>query len=90
MSGSDERTARDWFDEAQRAYVEGHQACASCGRTHQVYRGRRGQRLEYYCPACDFYAFHDESSGQFYAVAGRELPQFVPPVPASFAPAVAL
>ena len=36
--------------------------------------GRRGKRLEYYCPACDFFAFHDESSGQFFAVAGRPLP----------------
>jgi hypothetical protein len=69
-----ERTAREWFDEAQRAYVEGHQACASCGGKHQVYKGRRGGRLEYYCPACDFFAFHDEGSGQFYAVAGRPVP----------------
>ena len=70
-----ERTAREWFEEAARAYAEGHQACASCGGRHQVYKGRRGSRLEYYCPACDFYAFHDESKGQFYAAAGHEVPE---------------
>lgn len=69
-----ERTPREWFEEAARAYVEGHQACACCGGSHQVYKGRRGSRLEYYCPQCDFYAFHDESSGQFYAAAGRDVP----------------
>jgi hypothetical protein len=83
MSGQQERTAREWFDEAQRAYVEGHQACASCGGRHQVYKGRRGHRLEYYCPACDFYAFHDESIGQFYAVAGRDVPDVAHAGPAS-------
>jgi len=70
-----ERTAREWFEEAERAYAERHQACASCGGRHQVYKGRRGSRLEYYCPACDFYAFHDESKGQFYAAAGHEVPE---------------
>ena len=73
MPRHSERTAREWFQLAERAHGEGHQACASCGRRHQVYKGRRGYRLEYYCPACDFYAFHDESSGQFYAAAGREV-----------------
>jgi hypothetical protein len=75
MQRHPERTARDWFAEAERAYHEGHQACANCGGRHQVYKGRRGQRLEYYCPACDFYAFHDESKGQFYAAAGHEVPE---------------
>ncbi len=82
MPAQRERTAREWFEEAQRAYVEGHQACASCGGRHQVYKGRRGGRLEYYCPACDFYAFHDEGSGQFYAVAGREVPDHAHPATA--------
>jgi hypothetical protein len=70
-----ERTAREWFEDAERAYGEGHQACPCCGRRHQVYKGRRGSRLEYYCPACDFYAFRDEGSGQFHAVAGRDVPE---------------
>ena len=74
MTGPVERSAREWFEEAVRAYDVGHQACPSCGGSHQVYRGRRGRRQEYYCPACDFYAFHDEAGGQFYAVAGRPLP----------------
>jgi hypothetical protein len=82
MPASRERTARDWYEEAQRAYVEGHQACASCGRRHQVYKGHRGSRLEYYCPACDFFTFHDERSGQFYAVAGHEAPDNAHPATA--------
>jgi len=78
-----ERTAREWFEEAERAYAERHQACASCGGRHQVYKGRRGSRLEYYCPACDFYAFRDDNNGQFYAVAGRDVPQLPQTVTAS-------
>ncbi len=83
MQRHPERTAREWFELAERAHREGHQACASCGRRHQVYKGRRGQGLEYYCPACDFYAFHDEGSGKFYAAAGHEVspvgqPQLLP------------
>ena len=78
MPAPGERTAQQWFEEAQRAYVEGHQACASCGGRHQVYKGRRGSRLEFYCPACDFFAFHDESSGQFYAAPGREVMSHAP------------
>jgi hypothetical protein len=74
MPSQRERTAKEWFDAAARAYVDGHQACASCGGRHQVYKGRRGKRQEYYCPACDFFAFHDEGNGQFFAVAGRALP----------------
>jgi hypothetical protein len=72
MKRHPERTAREWFELAERAHVEGHQACARCGGRHQVYKGRRGRRLEYYCPACDFFTFHDEVSGQFYA-AGHEV-----------------
>jgi hypothetical protein len=90
MPGEPERTAREWFEEAERAYVELHQACASCGGRHQVYKGRRGNRLEYYCPACDFFAFRDDSNGLFYAVAGRDVPQLPPTVTASHAQATAL
>jgi hypothetical protein len=82
MTGQPERTSRQWFEDAERAYVEGHQACASCGGRHQVYKGRRGGRLEYYCPACDFFAFHDETNGQFYAVAGRPVPDVAHPATA--------
>ncbi len=78
-----ERTALEWFQLAERAHGEGHQACASCGRRHQVYKGRRGPRMEYYCPACDFYAFHDESKGQFFAAAGHEAPPAAHPELAS-------
>jgi hypothetical protein len=69
-----ERTSRDWFEEASRAYLEGHQACAWCGEPHQVYKGERGTRQEFYCPACDFYTFHDIISGQFFAAPGHGEP----------------
>src|SRR5437868_503261 len=65
MARQPERTPREWFEEAERAYIERHQACPSCSGQHQVYRGQRGHRLQYYCPACDFFTFHDESSGQY-------------------------
>jgi hypothetical protein len=66
------RSAQEWFEEAARAYVAGHQACAWCGGRYQVYKGQRGSRLEYYCPGCDFYAFHDPSTGRYFAAPGHE------------------
>ena len=75
MPGHPDRTARSGSRRQKRAYREGHQACASCGIMHQVYKGQRGTRLEYYCPACDFFAFHDNRNGQFYAAAGHGIPE---------------
>jgi hypothetical protein len=71
MSEQPEHTSRDWFEKASLAYLEGHQACAWCGEPHQVYKGERGSRQEFYCPACDFYTFHDVLSGQFFAAPGH-------------------
>lgn len=68
-----ERSPREWYEEAARAHLEGHQACAWCGVAYQVYRAQRGSRLEYYCPACDFFAFHDTVSGKYFAALGRDL-----------------
>lgn len=67
-----EPSPREWYHEAARVYVEGHQACAWCGGQHQVYQKTRGHRVEYYCPACDFYTFYDQQSGQYFAVPGRD------------------
>jgi hypothetical protein len=72
MAAHPERTAQEWYEEATRAYVEGHQACAWCGSIHQVYRGQRSGRDEYYCPACDFYTFHNPTTGQYFAAMGQE------------------
>jgi hypothetical protein len=72
MIAHPERTSREWFERAAHVHVEEHQACAWCGERYQVYKGRRGNRMEYYCPACDFYVFHDQVTGQYFAAPGRQ------------------
>jgi hypothetical protein len=79
MSRTPERTSREWYELAVSAYVEGHQACAWCGGKHQVYRKQRASRVEYYCPACDFFAFHDPGTGQFFAATGHDVPALPQP-----------
>jgi hypothetical protein len=68
---SAERTRCEWFQEASRCYVDGHQACAWCGRAHRVFKTRRGSRKEYYCFGCEFYVSHDEDSDQYFLTPGR-------------------
>lgn len=68
-----ERTAVEWFEEAERWYVEGHQGCACCGRQHCVFRSEWNQRVEYYCSVCDFSACHDAATGRCFAVVGEGL-----------------
>src|SRR5262249_43692970 len=65
-----DRTPREWYQEAVRCYIEGHQACASCGAKHCVFQSRWGQRLEYYCSACDFSTCFDGQTGRYFAVIG--------------------
>lgn len=71
MQSHQERSPREWYEEAARAYLEQHQACAWCGGRYQVYRGQRGNRHEYYCPCCDFFAFHDPSTDRYFAAPGH-------------------
>jgi hypothetical protein len=65
-----DRTPEVWFQEAVRWYVEEHQACAHCRNRHCVFRSRWGDRIEYYCSACDFSASHDGATNRFYATTG--------------------
>jgi hypothetical protein len=65
-----ERTPSDWYQEAVRAYAEGHQGCPNCEAQHCVFRSQWGQRVEYYCSACDFSTCHDGQTGQCVAVIG--------------------
>jgi hypothetical protein len=65
-----EWTAIDWFQEAARAYVEGHQACVWCGGCHRVYRNERSGCIEYYCASCEFYAIHDRAHNRYYSAPG--------------------
>jgi hypothetical protein len=64
------RTPLEWYQEAVRAYAEGHQACPQCGAQHCVFRSQWGQRIEYYCSACDFSTCRDGQTGQCVAVIG--------------------
>jgi hypothetical protein len=66
-----ERTAVEWFADATRWYVEGHQGCACCHQQHCVFRSEWGRRIEYYCTACDFSTCHDGQSGRYFATPGE-------------------
>ena len=65
------QSAREWFQEADRSYVEKHQGCPWCGGANRVYRSLRDQIMEYHCGGCDFFACHDRQSGQYFMGPGR-------------------
>jgi hypothetical protein len=65
-----QRSPGEWFHEAVRYYSEEHQGCAHCGNRHCVFRSRWGERVEYYCSACDFSACHDARTGRYFAATG--------------------
>src|SRR6266568_2548156 len=67
-----EKTAAEWFAEAMRWYVQGHQGCAYCRASHCVFRSVYGARVEYYCTACDFSACQDEATGRAFATPGEQ------------------
>ena len=69
-----ERTFSDWYQEAARCYLEGHQACAWCGGVHQVFKVQTGLAVEYYCNRCDFHAGHDPQAGRYGFVPGLKKP----------------
>jgi hypothetical protein len=71
MTVNSQRTPLEWFEEAARVYVEGHQACIWCGGRYRVFRSERGSRLEYYCSECDFYVSHDREANDYYAAPGE-------------------
>jgi hypothetical protein len=71
MAPKTEWTADQWFAEASRWYVEGHQGCASCHGRHCVFRSEWGSRVEYHCTACDFSACHDAQTGQSFVAFGE-------------------
>jgi hypothetical protein len=59
MWSNAERTAAEWFAEALRWYLEGHQGCPCCHRRHCVFRSEWGCRIEFHCTECDFSASWD-------------------------------
>ena len=67
-----EWTPRDWYLEASRRYVEGHQACAWCGGAHRVRKTEHNDRLEFQCNSCDFHASFDPKTGRYAFVPGEK------------------
>jgi hypothetical protein len=65
-----ERTAQEWFAEAERTYTEKHQGCPWCGGSHRVFCQRRGQTVIFYCQACDFQVSHDVDIDRFRVSPG--------------------
>lgn len=76
-----ERTPEEWFHEAARHYVEGHQGCVWCDGVNCVYRSQREGRLEYYCSECDFFTCSDPPSGRYFMTPGQERPATSAPGP---------
>ena len=72
MCWKTERSPAEWFEKAAQWYVEGHQACAWCGGQHCVVRSEVASRIEYYCPACDFGACLDRTTGSYFAAPGHQ------------------
>lgn len=52
--GHGNRSARDLFHAAGRAYQEGHQACIACRRPHCVFISTWEGTREYRCFECGF------------------------------------
>ena len=70
-----ERTAVEWFEDAARWYVEGHQGCVRCGGQHCVFRSEWGARVEYHCSACDFSVCFDGDTERYFAAEGDGPPE---------------
>ena len=66
-----EMTAREWFAEATRCYLELHQGCAWCGGSYRVFRRLHGRQSEFSCSFCDFRVTRDEETGQTTVVPGE-------------------
>jgi hypothetical protein len=65
------KAPNEWFVEAMRWYVQGHQGCAHCRHQHCVFRSEYASRVEYYCTACDFSACHDLQTNAFFVALGE-------------------
>jgi hypothetical protein len=69
---SPDYTAEEWFQEAARCYVEGHQGCAWCRGPYRVFRRREGNHLTYSCHRCDFRACFEEQRGRYFFIPGEK------------------
>jgi hypothetical protein len=67
------RSAADWFQDAERAYVEQHQGCAWCGGAYRVRLASVGSKHAYTCQRCDFQASFDTHTKRYHIIPGEEL-----------------
>jgi hypothetical protein len=69
-------TPLEWYEAAEAWHVQEHQGCPCCCGRHCVFRSEWGDRIEYYCTACDFSASQDRRTGRYFttAEAGRDRP----------------
>ncbi|HXG09065.1 MAG TPA: hypothetical protein VNK04_04685 [Gemmataceae bacterium] len=72
MNPQPDWTPAQWFNEAVRCYIEGHQACPWCDGSHRVFKSERAGRLDFYCYCCDFYVGYEEQTDCYHVVPGRQ------------------
>jgi hypothetical protein len=79
MSPDGELTVWEWYEAAEFSYAKEHQGCPCCPGRHCVFRSEWGDRVEYYCTACDFSASRDRRSGRCFTTTetDRERPSAV-------------
>jgi len=68
-----ERTAADWFTEAQRSYAEKHQGCPWCNGQHRVHRVVQGAKIKFVCQRCDFQVYFDAQTKRYQFIRGEPL-----------------
>ena len=79
MTADGELTPLEWYEAAQSWHVTEHQGCPCCCARHCVFRSEWGERIEYYCTACDFSASHDRQTRRYFTTAesGRGQPSAI-------------
>ena len=79
MAPDGERATWEWYEAAEFWHTEEHQGCPCCRGRHCVFRSEWGDRVEYYCTACDFSASRDRQTGRCFTTteADRERPSAV-------------
>jgi hypothetical protein len=79
MAPNGELTAWEWYEAAKFWHTEEHQGCPCCRGRYCVFRSEWGDRVEYYCTACDFSASRDRQTGRCFTTTeiGRERPSAV-------------
>jgi hypothetical protein len=67
------RSAADWFHEAECAYCEQHQGCAWCSNTHCVRQSHHRGKHIFACQRCDFQVSYEAKANRYHVVPGEEL-----------------